>query len=216
MAFYETRASGSSSASGAGSGSASQKATKALLIENMNEAQIDDEIAKAKRDIKRSESAMGKNSITDTEEARAMREAFPLGYGGMTEKQIAKMGRTNERDAHKAKAYTEAYEAKKNAETRIKKLEETKKQVKGTGKTLKEINEEKMKKAVKSTPTTLKWKTTQKGGWSNGGYAPKIISAGDFQIHGSSGLFTVYKNGKQVGSVNKLSTAKALVERMNK
>lgn len=194
-----------------------QQATNARFIENMNEAQLKEEIAQAKRDITRAEKAMDKNSITNTAEARAMREAFPLGYGGKTEKQIAKMGKMNERDAHKAKTYTEAYSEKKTAETKIEKLEKALNQVKGTGKTQKQINAEKAKNAVESAPKNLVWKTTNKGSYTaSGGYQPKIIKAGNFEIHGSSGYYSIYRDGKQVGSVNKLSTAKVFAERLNK
>ena len=215
---------GGSSGSGGGGGggikaeqnTTTQQATNARLIENMNEAQLDNEIAQAKRDIARAEKIMDKNSI-DTAEMREMREAFPLGYGAKTEKQIARMGKMNERDAQKAKAYTEAWSDKKSTETRLKNLEQAKKSVNGTGKTQKQINSERTKKAVKSAPKALKWETTNKGGYTaNGGYQPKIIKAGNFEIHGTSGYYTVYQNGKQVGSVNKISTAKALAEKMNK
>ena len=33
---------------------------------------------------------------------------------------------------------------------------------------------------------------------------------------GSSGYYSIYRDGKQVGSANKLSTAKAFAERLNK
>lgn len=194
-----------------------QQATNARFIENMNETQLDNEIAQAKRDIARAESTMDRNSITNTAEARAMRETFPLGYGGKTEKQIAQMGKMNERDAHKAKTYTEAWSDKKSAETRLEKLEQAKKSVKGTGKTQKQLNAEKTKSAVESAPKSLTWKTTNKGGYTaNGGYQSKIIKAGNFEIHGSSGYYSIYRDGKQVGSANKLSTAKAFAERLNK
>lgn len=194
-----------------------QQATNARFIENMNEVQIDNEIAQAKRDIARAESTMGRNNITNTAEAKAMREAFPLGYGGKTETQIAKMGKMNERDAHKAKTYTEAWSDKKSAETRLEKLEQAKKSVKGTGKTQKQINAEKTKNAVESAPKSLTWKTMNKGGYtSNGGYQPKVIKAGNFEIHGTSGFYSVYRDGKQVGRTNKLSTAKAFAEKLNK
>ena len=194
-----------------------QQATNARLIENMNEAQINNEIAQTKRDIAKAESAIGRNNITNTAEARAMREAFPLGYGGKTEKQIAQIGKLNERDAHKAKAYTEAWSDKKSAETRLEKLEQAKKAVKGTGKTQKQINAEKQKNAVETAPKSLTWKTTNKGSYTaTGGYQPKIIKAGNFEIHGTSGYYTIYRDGKEVGSANKLSTAKAFAERLNK
>ena len=201
-----------------GGGAAKQAPTNAKLVENMNEAQLNSEIAKAKRDIKAAEKAMNANDITNTAEARAMREAFPLGVGGSgwTDQRRKAQARGLQRDLNKAVKFTEANKKKANAEARLKNLEKAKNEVKGTEKTQKEIRAEKSAKAVKSTPKTLSWKTTQKGGWNNGGYSPKIISAGDFQIHGESGLYSIYKGGKLVGRTNKLSSAKAYAEKANK
>ena len=203
---------GASSGKGKGKATASQKATNARDIENMNEAQLDKEIEKTQRIIDFHNTVMENNSL-DTAETRAMREAFPLGVGMTTAAQQRKQAQVNERDAKKAAAYTEALDAKKAAETRMQTLQDAKKKVQGTGKTQKQIREDKVKKAVESTPKTLSWKTTQKGGWSNGGYAPKIIKAGNIEIHGSGGLYTVFKDGKQVGRTDKLSKAKAWAER---
>lgn len=197
---------------GASSGKGKQKATNATAIENMNEAQLNNEISKTQREIDRLDKIMSKNSL-DTAETRAMREAFPLGVGMTTAAQQRKQAQVNDRDAKKAAAYTDALNAKKAAETRLTALNKAKNSVKGTGKTQKELNAEKVKKAVDSTPKTLSWKTTQKGGWSNGGYAPKIIKAGNIEIHGSGGLYTIFKDGKQVGRTDKLSKAKAWAER---
>lgn len=200
------------------SGSTSQKPTNAVQIENMNEAQIDKEISKEQRRIASLDRVMQKNDIENTAEAKAMREAFPLGVGGdgWSEQRIKARNRGLERDAKMAKEYTEAYSKKKAAENRIEKLKQAKNEIKGTGKTQREVRADKLKQTVKSTPSTMKWKTTQKGGWSNGGYSPKIIKAGDFEIHGTSGMYSIYRNGKQIGSTSKLSTAKAYAEKMNK
>ena len=191
----------------------SEIATKAKTIENMNEAQLENEIAKAKREIASANKTMGNNDITNTADAKAMREAFPLGYGGSTPKQIAKMGKVNERDARKAAAFTEAYDRREAAKSRLQALEKAKKQIAGTGKTQKELANEARKKA-EAAPKSLSWKTTNKGGWSNGGYTPKIIKAGNLEIHGSEGFYQVYKDGKLVTSTNKLATAKAYAEKL--
>ena len=193
-----------------------QKATNAKLIENMNEAQIDEEIAKAKRIIERDTKTISDNSITNTAEANAMREAFPLGFGAATPQQIKRQAQINERDARKAATAVKAYDDRKATESRLEKLEKAKKQVGGTGKTQRQISEEKVKTAVSSAPKNLTWKQTQKQSYVNGVYRPKIIKSGDFEIHGSDGFFTVYREGKKVGSVNKLATAKALAEKLNK
>ena len=207
---------GSSSGSGGGGGGsaatkgAKQKPTNAKAIENMNEAQLNNEIAKQQKIIASADKVMGNTPKSENI------GAIPLGQvtRGKTQAQKDKI---IERSTNQAKKFTEAYDKKKMAETRLKNLEQAKKSVKGTGKTQKQINSERTKKAVKSAPKALKWETTNKGGYTaNGGYQPKIIKAGNFEIHGTSGYYTVYQNGKQVGSVNKISTAKALAEKMNK
>ena len=186
--------------SGRSSRTAAQKATKAVAIENMNEAQLDKEIAATQRTIASLDKVMKSNSLDDSE-SRAMRGAFPLGVGMRTEAQKKKQAAVNERDAKKAAKFTEALEKKKAAESRLKE---------------KQIKTEAVKKAVKETPTSLKWKTTQKGGWVNGGYAPKIIKAGNIEIHGSGGFYTIFKDGKQIGRTDKLNKAKAAAEKLSK
>ena len=198
-----------------GGGGGATKATNAMLIENMNEQQIDKEMAATQRKIDAAERTMQKNDITNAGNAKAMREAFPLGVGGDGwSKQRAKArDKGLENDAKKAKAYTEAYEQKQAAEARLEALKKAKTQIKGTGKTLKQITEERARAAVKNAGKTLKWKTTQKAEWVNGGYKPKIISAGDFQIMGSGGLYQIFKNGKLIGRTDKLSKAQAFAEK---
>lgn len=205
---------GSSGVGGAASGNNS-KPTKARDIENMNEAQLDKEIKDARANISRAEKIMSKNNITNNAAAKAMQDAFPLGVGGdgWSAERVKARNKGLERDVVKAKAYTEAYTQKEASETRLKNLENAKKQVAGTGKTLKQIREEKQAQAIKNTAKTLTWKTTQKGGWVNGAYKPKIISAGEFEIHGSDGLYSIFKNGTLLGRTDKLSKAKAYVER---
>lgn len=193
-----------------------QKATNARTIENMNEAQLDKEIARQNAIISRAEKSMQKNNITNSQHAQAMQNAFPLGVGGdgwSAERRRAQL-RSIESDTRKAANYAQAYDAKRNAEARLKSLTDAKNEIKGTGKTQSQIREEKAKQAVANTKNTLKWITTQKGGFTaNGGYQPKVIKAGVFEIHGSNGLYTIYKNGKRVGSTDKLSKAKAYAER---
>lgn len=202
---------GSSGLSGGGA-----PATKAVQIENMNEAQIDKEINAAKNAIRAADKVMQENDITGSASAKAMREAFPLGVGssGWTKERKNARDRSLERDAAKAKKYTDAYEKKQAAEKRLQNLEKTKEKIKGTGKTLKQINDEKAKKAIEDTKSTLKWKTTQKAEHTGSGYKPKIIKAGPLEIHGSNGLYSIYKNGKLVGRTNSLSKAKAAAERL--
>lgn len=193
-----------------------QKATNARTIDNMNEAQLDKEIARQEAIIKRAESRMKKTDITGTASAKAMQNAFPLGVGGdgwSAARRRAQL-KSIERDTRRAAEFSQAREDKKNAEATLKSLTDAKKEIKGTGKTLSQIREERVKQAVANTQSTLKWKTTQKGGYTaNGGYQPKVIQAGKFEIHGSEGYYTIYKDGKRVGSTDKLSKAKAYAER---
>ena len=192
----------------AGSG---QVATNAKFIEHMNEAQIDKEIAKEEKKIANAEKVMGKVNIID----KGMQEAFPLGAGGMTQAQIKKMGKKADADAKKAAEFVKAKENKDTAQKRLEALQDAKKQIAGTGKTLAEVKEEKKKKETESAGSTLKWKTTQKGGWTaTGGYQPKVMTAGNIEIHGSQGFYRVFKNGKLVGTTNKLSEAKVIAEKV--
>ena len=112
-----------------------------------------------------------------------------------------------------ATRFTEATKKRDDAQRRIEALQKAKNAITGTGKTMAEIRAEKERQAVASAGNTLKWKTVQKGSFSGSVYTPKIIKAGDIEIHGSDGLYTIYKNGKRVGSTDKLSKAKAWAER---
>lgn len=191
-----------------------QVATKAVSIDNMNEKQLDNEIAKAQRGIRSAENIMAKNGQTQAE--RDLQNAFPLGVGGdgWTQQRINQRNKQLESSVNRAKAYTDAYEKRNTLQKRLDALQKAKETVKGTGKTAAQIKEEKSRQAVKNTVSTLNWKTTQKGGFSNGGYTPRIIKAGNIEIHGSEGLYTIYKDGKQLGRTDKLSKAKAYAERI--
>lgn len=183
--------------------------TKAKFMDKMNEAQLDIEIAKQESIIKSANRAMGNTPKSENI------GAIPLGQltRGKTQ---AQKGRIIERDLNQSVKFTDAYNRRERAQRELDALQKAKKEVAGTGKTQRELREEKTKKAVSETQSTLKWKQTQKGGWSNGGYSPKVISAGEFKISGSSGMYTIWKNGKQYGTVDKLSTAKVIAERLHK
>ena len=186
-----------------------QVPTKANIIENMNETQLDIEIRKEQRKIASAEKTMGN---TPKQENIG---AIPLGQltRGKTQAQKDKIIQSSTNQAVK---FTEAYNKREQAQRRLDALQKAKKEVSGTGKAQKQIKDEKIKKTASETKSTLKWKQTQKAGWDNGAYSPKVISAGNFKIEGSSGYFTIYKNGKKIGSVSKLSEAKAIAERLNK
>lgn len=192
-----------------------QQATKATQIENMNEAQLNKEIARAERAVARAERQMEKNG-QPTSYSKALGEAFPLGAGGdgWTAARRRQLNRDTEKTVRNAGEFTKALQDRDNAQNRLNRLNEALNEVKGTGKTQAELKAEKVKQVVDNTQTTLKWKTTQKAKWENGAYTPKIIKAGNIEIRGGDGYYTIYKNGKQVGTTDKLSKAKAYAERI--
>ena len=196
------------------SGKGRMVATNAVQIENMNEAQIDKEIKKTQGVIDKANAIMSKSDIVD----KAMHDAFPLGAGGdgwSNAKKKALYGKM-EGDVKKAVNYTKAYERKTQAETRMKNLLKAKEEIKGTGKTKAEIWKEQKKAFVKNTESTMKWTTTQKEKFTGSTYIPKIIKSGDFEIHGSKGYYSIYKNGKKLLGTSKLSEAKAFAEKLKK
>ena len=173
-----------------GSGSSARAggtATNARSIENMNEAQLDKEIARTKKKIGSYDKAMSESQKRT---------------------QFERMDRV----VDKAVSYTSAYGKKQSAQNRLSELQKAKKQVSGTGKTQSELVAKAKSAAVKSSDA-LKWKTTNKGGYTaDGGYMSKEISAGGFKIRGSSGVFSIYDGSKRIGGASKLSDAKAFVE----
>lgn len=177
-----------------GSGSsarAGEVATNARNIENMNESQLDKEIARAKKKIGSYDKAMSESQKRT---------------------QFERMDRV----VDKAVSFTSAYDKKQSAQNRLSELQKAKKQVSGTDKTQSELaakaKNTAKKNALKSS-NSLKWKTTNKGGYTaDGGYMSKEISAGSYKIRGSGGVFRIYDGSKQIGGASKLSDAKAFVE----
>lgn len=164
-----------------------QVATNAQNVENMNEAQLDKEIARTKKRIGSYDKAMSESQKRT---------------------QFERMDRV----VDKAVSYTSAYDKKQSAQSRLSELQKAKKQVSGTGKTKSELAANAKSAAVKSSDA-LKWKTTNKGGYTaDGGYMSKEISAGGFKIRGSSGVFSIYDGSRRIGGASKLSDAKAFVE----
>ena len=100
-----------------GSGSSARAggtATNARSIENMNEAQLDKEIARTKKKIGSYDKAMSES------QKRTKFERM-------------------DRVVDKAVSYTSAYDKKQSAKSRLSKLQKAKKQVSGTGKTQSEL-----------------------------------------------------------------------------
>lgn len=199
-----------------GSGSSARvggTATNARSIENMNEAQLDKEISKLQYKIKNLDASMNR-SLEESGYSKAMRDYFPLSPGGAGWSKAGKTRLEKERTASlkKAKNYVDAHAQKEIAAKKLSELQKAKKRVHGTGKTQAELAAKAKSAAIKSSDA-LKWKTTNKGGYTaDGGYMSKEISAGGFKIQGSSGYFDVYDGSKRIGGASKLSDAKAFVE----
>lgn len=203
-----------------GSGSSARAggtATNVRNVENMNEAQLDKEISKLQDKIQNLNASMSRN-LEESGYSKAMRDAFPLSSGGAGWSTAGKTRQERERTASlkKSKKYVDARTQKEAAAKKLSVLQKAKKQVSGTGKTQSELaakaKNTAKKNALKSSDS-LKWKTTNKGGYTaDGGYMSKEISAGSYKIRGSSGFFRIYDGSKQIGGASKLSDAKAFVE----
>lgn len=193
-----------------------QIATRAKNLENMNEAQITQEIDKAQKYLEQSQRVMRENG-TESQYFQAMQESFPLGAGGdgWSQSRINQREREIERSVVKAKRFTDALEKAKNLQNSVERMQKVLSEIKGTGKTKSQLDAEKIKSLVKEN-SAMKWKTTQKAEFTGSSYRPQIISSGDFRIEGSSGIYRVYRGEKLIGSVGKLSVAKALAERASK
>lgn len=188
-------------------------ATNARSIENMNEAQLDKEISKIQDKIKNLDASMSRN-LEESGYSKSMRESFPLSSGGDGWSKAGRSRQEKERTASlkKAKNYVDARAQKETAAKRLSELQKAKRQVSGTGKTQSQLSKSAKVAATKSGDA-LKWKTTNKGGYtSDSGYMSKEISAGSYKIRGSSGVFRIYDGSKQIGGASKLSDAKAFVE----
>lgn len=185
-----------------------QKPTKAKYIENMNEAQLDLEIAKQQRIIDSANRAMG--NIPQSENIGAI--PLTQTMRGKTQSQI---NRVIERSVGQSRNFTDAYKKRERAQKKLAALQKAKNEVAGTGKTQSELQKKKQEKAKAGAKQTLQWKQTSKGGWEGGGYSPKIIKAGNLEIHGNSGYYSVYKDGVlKMQGVSKLSDAKAYAEKL--
>lgn len=193
--------------------SGAQAPTNARQIENMNEAQISRELAKERRRLASAQRARQQAGAGTTEED-ALRQAFPLGTGGLNRTQAQeRAGRMATQAVDRGKRLEAAIKRQNDAESRIKKLEAAQREIRGTGKTQAQLAEERRAAQIKAAGSSMKWTTTNAGGFSNGGYTPKTIRSGAFEIRGSSGRFTVYENGNRIGTVSKLAEAKAIAER---
>ena len=197
----------------AGGGNATkQTPTNARFVENMNAAQLDDEISKKQDAIARAQQNMSRNG--ESAQMQAMREAFPLGVGGSgwTAARTRQRDRMLQSDLERATRFTAAYEQKQRLERELDVLQKARQMVGETGKTQSQLRQEADAK-IKATKTDRKWKQTSKEKWEGGSYTPKVISSGDYDIRGSSGLYQMYYKGKQIGQTDNLNKAKWFVDR---
>lgn len=188
--------------------------TKSVHIENMNEAQLEQEIAKSDRKLLLLKKTMIDNLVDKTPDVGLIPLSQINGYNDKT-KNTAKAKRKFDKQitstVNKSVAYTKAkanFDAEKKHNNALNKALNA---VKGTGKTTKQIKDEKLADIAKKS--TMKWeKSTQKGQFGN----ITVRKSGDFVIRSTGGAFFIYKSGKQIGMTNKLRDATAFVELYNK
>ena len=188
--------------------------TKSVHIENMNEAQLEQEIAKSDRKLLLLKKTMIDNLVDKTPDVGLIPLNQINGYNDKT-KNTAKAQRKADKlitsTVNKSVAYTKAkanFDAEKKHNNALNKALNA---VKGTGKTTKQIKDEKLADIAKKS--TMKWeKSTQKGQFGN----VTVRKSGAFVIRSTGSVFFIYKNGTQIGMTNKLRDATAFVELYNK
>ena len=125
-----------------GRGAASQTATNARAVENMNGAQLDKEIAKTKAKLTAATNQRAAAGAAASAIGADMREAFPLGSAGLDRRAANKIaGGMAERSVSAAKKLSEAIDRQKNAEKRLEVLQKARKEVGNSGKTQKQLRE---------------------------------------------------------------------------
>ena len=188
--------------------------TKSVHIENMNEAQLEQEIAKSDRKLLLLKKTMIDNLVDKTPDVGLIPLNQINGYNDKT-KNTAKAQRKADKlitsTVNKSVAYTKAkanFDAEKKHNNALNKALNA---VKGTGKTTKQIKDEKLADIAKKS--TMKWeKSTQKGQFGN----VTVRKSGAFVIRSTGSVFFIYKNGTPIGMTNKLRDATAFVELYNK
>lgn len=187
--------------------------TKSVHIENMNEAQLEQEIAKSDRKLLLLKKTMIDNLVDKTPDVGLIPLNQINGYNDKnknSEEAKRKSDKQITSTVNKAVAYTKAkanFDAEKKHNDALNKALNA---VKGAGKTTKQIKDEKLADIAKKS--TMKWeKTTQKGQFGN----VTVRKSGAFVIRSTGSVFFIYKNGKQIGMTNKLRDATAFVELYN-
>ena len=184
--------------------------TNTIHIENMNEAQLEQEIAKSDRKLLLLKKTMDNNIVATTPDVGLIPINQINGYNDKTKNSSEALSKADKQmngTVNKAVAYTKAksdYDAEKKRNNALIKALNT---VKGTGKTTKQIRDEILADIAKSSK--MKWvKSTQNG--------VTVRKSGDFVIRSTGSVFFIYKNGEQIGMTNKLRDATAFVELYNK
>lgn len=187
--------------------------TKSVHIENMNEAQLEQEIAKSDRKLLLLKKKMIDNLVDKTPDVGLIPLNQINGYNDKNKNSEEAKRKSNKQitsTVNKAVVYTKAkanFDAEKKHNDALNKALNA---VKGTGKTTKQIKDEKLADIAKKS--TMKWeKTTQKGQFGN----VTVRKSGAFVIRSTGSVFFIYKNGKQIGMTNKLRDATAFVELYN-
>ena len=138
----------------------------------------------------------------------AMREAFPLGTGGLERSAAERLaGRLAEQQASKGRQLTNIINEQEGLLKRRQSMERARNEVKGTGKTQSELRAEKAAQQA-AQASNRKWKTVSQAERTGSSYKPKVIASGDYQIRGT----TVFYKGQSVGTFGNLKSAKAAVE----
>lgn len=198
--------------------SGGQTPTNAVQIENMNEAQLNKEIAKSDKKLQRLQKIMDDNKISIQQDIGAIPLNQLNGYNDKT-KNSAEAKRKADKQINttvkKAVEYTKASEDYNTELKHNNELNKALKTVKGTGKTTKQLKDEAVKKKVADTVknSTMKWnKSTEKGQFGN----VTVRKSGAFEIHTTGGTSFIYKDGKQLGMTNSVKKAITFVELYNK
>lgn len=190
---------------------ASEKATNARFVENMNAAQLEQEIKRKQDAILKSQEKMNKNG--ESEQMRAKREAFPLGVGasGWSESRRRQHEKLLKNDLERANQFSLAYQEKQRLEAELNTLQKARQDVGETGKTQNQLKQEK-EEPLKKSNSTRKWTQTAKESRENSSYTPKKISSGDYDITGRSGFYRVFYKGQLIGNTDNLNKAKNFVD----
>ena len=201
---------GSSSATSKVGSTNAQQPTKAKSIENMNEAQLRQEIEKTENRLQRQKAKYGEY-IGDTEFGKRIAESFPMGVGIATGRNRTNIERDISRSVDRAVKATEIHKDIESNESRLKELNKALQQVAGTGKTISQIRQEAERKLVSATPT-MKWTRSTEENMNK--YT--VYSSGEYMIRYMEGTAFIYKGNEQLGHMQGLAKAKAYVERLNK